>query len=172
VNIARDSIYTAHTAYEKNITQDESWRHVTDSSVQRYPRRNYRANINLLRHLSKERGLINSGFKFDGNVEKAASLQRSEMFIDTGSLKHLAPLGAKHRKVLVDQPKHRAPTERLGNRALSGYKHLALTGRSQMCNLLHFQIEFANCKRQMKKDQCSIRKDEYPPDGSRLISST
>src|SRR5438046_1286205 len=77
----------------------------------RYPRRNYPANINLLRHLSKERRLINSGFKFDGNVEKAASLQRSEMFIDTGSLKHLAPLGAKHRKVLVDQPKHRAPTE-------------------------------------------------------------
>ena len=29
------------------------------------------------------------------------------MFIDTGSLKDLAPLGAKHRKVLVDQPKHR-----------------------------------------------------------------
>jgi hypothetical protein len=66
------------------------------------------------------------------------------MFIDTGSLKDLAPLEAKHRKVQVDQPKHCAPTERLGNRALSGYKHLALTGRSQMCSLLHFHVEFAN----------------------------
>jgi len=73
------------------------------------------------------------------------------MFIDTGSLKDLAPLGAKHRKVLVDQPKHCAPTERLSIRALSGYKHLTLTGRSHMCNLLHFHVEFANSKCQMTK---------------------
>jgi len=104
-----------------------------------------------MRALTREKGQrVDSSLK--RNFEKAASLQRSEMFIDTGSPKNFALLGAKHRKVLMDQPKHCAPTERLGNRALSSYKHLALTGRSQMCNLLHFQIEFANCKRQMKKD--------------------
>ena len=94
--------------------------------------------------------MTNAEFNLQVQQLNSVSLQRSEMFIDTGSLKDLAPLGAKHRKVLVDQPKHCAPTERLGVRALSGYKHLALTGRSQMCNLLHFHVEFANEKCPMR----------------------
>ena len=50
-----------------------------------------------MRALTGEKGQrVDSSLK--RNFEKAASLQRSEMSIDTGSPKNFALLGAKHRK--------------------------------------------------------------------------
>ncbi len=51
------------------------------------------------------------------------------MFIATSCLNNLAPLRAKH--ILAGHVKRSAPNGAAGaHRAPSGYKHLALTGRS------------------------------------------